>query len=89
LIQTHENEKERFLPSSQPAFINSACRPWYGIFPLASLGYLSGCAPSQLLHTCSLEEQGSLERVLDFTARTQNISVIKILLLLNPKHSSY
>jgi len=53
------------------------------------LGWLLGCAPSQLLHTCSLAEHGRLERVLDFTATIENISVINILLLLNPKYSSY
>jgi len=37
-------------------------------------GYLSGFAPSQLL---------------DFIAKPDNISVINILLVLNPKHSSY
>jgi len=58
-------------------------------FPLASLVWLPGCAPSQLLHTCSLAEYERLEKVLDFTATTENISVINTLLLLNPKHSSY
>jgi len=53
------------------------------------LGCLSGCAPSQLLHTCSLAEYEKLEKVLDSIATTENISVINILLVLNPKHSSY
>jgi len=56
---------------------------------LASLGYLPGCAPSQLLHTCSLAEYEKLEKVLDFVATAENISVINILLVLNPKHSRY
>jgi len=30
-----------------------------------------------------------LEKVLDLLATAENISVIKVLLLLNPKHSSY
>jgi len=30
-----------------------------------------------------------LEKVLDFLATTENVSVINILLVLNPKHSSY
>jgi len=55
---------------------------------VAQLGWLAGNAPSQLLHTCSLAEYEKLEKVLDFTATTENISVINILLL-NPKHSSY
>jgi len=53
------------------------------------LGYLSGCTPSQLLHTCSLAEYERLEKVLDFIATAENISVISILLVLNPNHSSY
>jgi len=53
------------------------------------LGYLPGCAPSQLLHTCSLAEHGRLEKVLDFPATTANISVINILPVLNAKHSCY
>jgi len=56
---------------------------------LAALGYLSGYAPSHLLHTCSLAECEKLEKVLDFIATTENINVISILLVLNPKHSSY
>jgi len=31
----------------------------------------------------------TLEEVLDFIARTENIIVINILLTLNPKHNSY
>jgi len=54
------------------------------------LGYLSGCAPSQLLHNCSLAKYGKLKRVLDFSATTKNISVLfNILLILHPNHSSY
>jgi len=50
-------------------------------------GYvLSGCAPSQLLHSCSLGEYEKLEKVLDFIATTENIRVINILLILNSKH---
>jgi len=39
--------------------------------------------------TCSLAEYKKLEKVLDFLSTTENISVINILLILNPKHSSY
>jgi len=53
------------------------------------LGYLAGCAPPQLLYTCSLAEYKKLEKILDFTARTENISDINILLVLNSEHSSY
>jgi len=56
---------------------------------LGQLGYLSGCAPSQLLHTCSSAEYEKLGKVLDFLAITENFSVTNILLVLNPKHSSY
>jgi len=56
---------------------------------IGQLGYLSGCAPAQLLQTCSLAEYEKLEKVLDFIATTEKISVINILLVLNPKHSRY
>jgi len=56
---------------------------------LASLGCLPGCAPSQLRHTCSSAEHEKLEKVLDFSAATENIRVINILIILNPKHGSY
>jgi len=85
---TH-GKKRGFLPLSQPPFINWACRLWCGIFPLVSLGCLRGRAPSQLLHTCSSAERGRLEKVLGFLATTKNGSVINILLILNPNHSSY
>jgi len=52
------------------------------------LGSLSGCAPSQLLLTCPLAEHGRWEEVLYFLATTENISVLNILLVLNPKYSS-
>jgi len=55
----------------------------------SQVGYLFGHALSQLLHTCSLAEYEKPEKVLDFTATTKNISVINILLILNPKHCSY
>jgi len=38
---------------------------------------------------CSLAEYEKLEKVLDFLAITENITVINILLILNPKHRSY
>jgi len=37
---------------------------------------LPDCAPSQLLHPCSLAEHGRLEKVLDFLATTKSISVL-------------
>jgi len=83
-------KKKRGLLTPKPTpFINRACRLWYGIFLLSSLGELSGWAPSQLLHTCSLAEYWKQEKVLDFLATTENTHVINILLVLNPKHSSY
>jgi len=66
---------ERRVPS-QPLFINVACHPWYGIFLLASLGWLPGYAPSQLLHTSSRAECGKLKKVLDFLANPKNMSVL-------------
>jgi len=59
------------------------------MLPLASLGEPPGCAPSQPLRACAAAAHGKLEKVLDFIARTKPISVIKALLVLNPKHSSY
>jgi len=56
---------------------------------IGQLGYLSVCAPSQLLHTCSLAEYERLEKILNFLATTEIISVTNILLVLNSKHSSY
>jgi len=47
------------------------------------LGWLPGCAPSQLLHTCSLAEYERPEKVLDFTATNEAIGVTNILLVLN------
>jgi len=62
---------------------------WYGIFPLASLVWLPGAAPSHLLHSWSSAESRRLEQVLDFLATTKNNSVKNVLLALNPKPSSY
>jgi len=84
-----EMREERLLHPSQPLFLKLARYPWYGVLPLASLGWLPGCAPSWVLHICSSAEYEKLEKVLDFLATTENISVISILLVLNPKHSSY
>jgi len=42
--------------------------------------------PAHLLISRTWETR---KQVLDFIATTENISVINILLLLNPKHSSY
>jgi len=56
---------------------------------IGQLGHLSGCAPLQLVQTCSLAEYEKLEKVLDFIATTKSIRVINILFVLNPKHSSY
>jgi len=43
------------------------------------LGPAACCAPSQLLHTCSLAGHGKLEKVLDFLATAKNISVLSTL----------
>jgi len=81
-------EQDSFL-SPQPTLIpklSMMSMVWN--ISVGQLGYLSGCAPSQLLHICSLAEYEKLEKVLDFIATTENFSVINILVL-NPKHSSY
>ena len=89
----HSNLKKKkkqrwFLSPSQPPFINSACHLWYGIFPLASWVQLSGCVPS---HSCTPAHwlNMGLEDILEIPATTKNISIINVLLVLNPKHSSY
>jgi len=40
------------------------------------VGWLPGSAPSQLLPTCSSAEHEKLKKALDFTATTENISVL-------------
>jgi len=84
---TEMRKAEGFLSPGQHPLINWA---WcYGIFASASLGYLSGYTPSQLLYAYSLAGHGSQEKLFEFSAKTDNISVINILLVLNPKHSTY
>jgi len=56
---------------------------------IGQLGCLSGYSPSQLLNTCSLAVYEKLEKVLDFVKTTENFSVLDILLILIPNHSSY
>ena len=51
------------------------------------MGSLAVCL-AVLLHTRSATKYEKLKKFLDFSATTENISVISILLL-NPKHSSY
>jgi len=80
---------ESFLPPQPTPIDNLNLTSMVWSISPGQLGRLSGCAPSQLPHTCSSAEHEKLERVLDFIATTENISVINILLLLNPKHSSY
>jgi len=53
---------------------------------IGQLGYLSACAPS---HSCTPAHQLKLEKVLDFIGMTENINVFSIVVVLNPKHSSY
>ena len=53
-VWTQRKEKELPAPPGQPPFVYWAWCLWYGIFPLAILGWLPGCAPSQLLHRYSL-----------------------------------
>jgi len=85
-----ENEKSREMPAPQPTPIHklSMMSMVWNIY-VGQLGYLPGYAPSQTLHTCSLAEHEKLEKVLDFIAKTKNITVINIFLLLIPKHRSY
>jgi len=39
----------------------------------------AGCAPSQLLYTCSLAKHGKLKKVLGFLATTKNINILSTL----------
>jgi len=79
---------DSFLPRQPTPFRKLSMTFMVWIISVSQLGDLSGYAPSQHLHTCSLAEYEKLEEVLDFTATTENVSVTNILLLLNPKHSS-
>jgi len=56
---------------------------------IGQLGSLSGYTPSDLLHICSFAENRRLEKILDFIAAAENISVSNLLPVLNPKHSGY
>jgi len=56
---------------------------------IGQLADLPGCAPFQVLHSSSLATYETLGKGLDFIATIENISVINILLILNPKHNRY
>ena len=86
--QTQGKEQRAPCPSARPTpKLSTVFMVWS--ISNGQLGCLPGCAPSQLLHTCSLAEHEKLEEALDFLATTKNHSVTNILLVLNPKHSSY
>jgi len=86
----NSQKRESKIPARQPTPIHKlrmksvVCNTSIG-----HLGYPSGYAHAQLLLTCSLAEYVKLEKILGFIATTKNLSVVNILLLLNPKHSSY
>ena len=64
-IWTHGKEKSRELPAPWPVPIHKlSVTSMVWIISIGQLGYLSGCTPSQLLHTCSLAEYKKLEKVL-------------------------
>ena len=86
-IQTPQNKKNRKkLPAPWPTSIHKpSVTSLVWNISIGQLVYLSCCASSQLLHTCLLAEYEKLEKVLDFIAATKTISVINILLILNPK----
>jgi len=76
-IRTHGNEKSRDLPAPRPSPVHKLSmmsKIWN--ISLGQLGYLPGCAPSQLLHTCSSAGYEKLEKVLDFVATTENTGVM-------------
>ena len=88
-IKPQGNEKEK-IPAPQPTSTHKLSvmfMVWN--ISIGQPGSLPGCAPSQLLHSRSWAEYEKLQKVLDFLAITENISVINILLVLSSKHSSY
>jgi len=87
-LMEKRRRKRRSLPPIQPPFLNRAHRPWHGTFLLPSLGRWLA-VPPQPLHTCPSAEHGRLEKALDFTATTENVSATNILLVLNPNHGTY
>jgi len=85
-----QKREEKSIPAPSPTPIHKlSVMSMVWNISIGHLGYLSGCAPPQPLHTCSSAESEKLEKALDFIATTKNISVINILLALYPKHSSY
>ena len=84
--QTHgkkgQTHRKGFLLPSQHTCTHGAHHPWYGIFPLPSL---AGCLAVLPPSSSSSAECEKLEKVLDFVATTENITVTSILLVLNPK----
>jgi len=80
--------KKKNIPAPWPTRLYQLTSMVRNIF-IGHLGPADGNALSQLLHTCSLAEYGRLENVLNFIAATGNISIINILLVLNPKHRRY
>ena len=81
-------DKSRMFPAPCPTPIHKlSITSMVWNISIDQLGYLPVCAPSQLLHTCSLAEYEKLEKVLDFISTTENIGVNTILVL-NPEHSS-
>jgi len=95
LAEKREKEQRAFPPPWPTPIHNlgMTCMVWN--ISIGQLGCLSVCAPSQLLHTCSLAECWETGKSPGFIATTENISVtnilllISILLILNPKHCSY
>jgi len=88
-MRTHRKEKKIAAPQPTTVYKLSMKSMVWNI-SIGQLGLaVPGSSPSQLLHTSSLAEYGRQENVLDFLVTTENISVISILLVLNPKHSSY
>jgi len=87
-FELKEKRRADSCPPTNPVHKLSVTSMVWDISP-GLLGWLAVCGPSQLLHTCLLAEYEKLEKVLDLIATTEDISVINILLILSPKHSSY
>jgi len=80
---------DSFLPPRPTPIHQLSTTPTVWSISTGQPGWLSACAPAQLLPSCSSPQRRRLEKVFDFTATTENTSVTNILLILNPKHSSY
>jgi len=75
------NSRKRVpAPLPTPAYILNVTSTVWNI-SIGQPGCLSGHAPTQLPHTCSLAECEKLEKVLEFIVTTKTISVLSTFFL--------